>query len=264
VGTLNVSTAVAFVVAACGVVVAKHGNRAMSSKAGGSDTLAALGVNIDLDLALLGPQLRARGIAFLFAQRHHPALRHAAPVRAELGFRTIFNLLGPLSNPAGVTRQLTGVYDAAWLTPMAETLGALGTERAWLVHGAGLDELTLEGETQVCEWNNGRLTHFRVAPEHAGLARAPVEAIRGGDAAENAAALRALLTGAKSAYRDTVLLNAAAALIIADRAENLQEGAEMAASALDRGAALDLLDRLVRDALRYQKNDDTDDGCLTL
>ncbi len=263
VGTLNVSTAVAFVVAACGVVVAKHGNRAMSSKAGGSDTLAALGVNIDLDIALLGPQLRERGIAFLFAQRHHPALRHAAPVRAELGFRTIFNLLGPLSNPAGVTRQLTGVYDPAWLTPMAETLGALGTEHAWLVHGAGLDELTLAGETQVCAWKDGRITHFCVTPDQAGFARAPVEAIRGGDAAENAAALRALLEGSRGAYRDMVLLNAAAALIIAARAENLREGVGMAASAVDSGAALDVLDRLVRDALSHQDFDNADNGCKT-
>jgi anthranilate phosphoribosyltransferase/anthranilate synthase/phosphoribosyltransferase len=248
-GTLNVSTATAFVVAACGVTVAKHGNRALTSRAGGSDVLAALGVNADAPVETLADQLNNRGIAFLFAPRHHPALRHAAAVRSEIGFRTIFNLLGPLANPAGVKRQLTGVYDPAWLAPMAETLGALGTERAWLVHSQGLDELTLAGETQVAEWDNGILRHFTVTPEQAGFVRAPVEAIRGGDAAQNAAALRALLQGAPGAYRDTVLLNAAAALIVAGKSADLPEGAARAAAAVDRGAALDVLDTLVRDAL---------------
>jgi anthranilate phosphoribosyltransferase len=248
VGTLNVSTAVAFVLAGCGVVVAKHGNRALTSRAGGSDVLAALGVNMDVPVALLSAQLRARGIAFLFAPRHHPALRHAAPARSEIGFRTIFNLLGPLCNPAGVTRQLTGVYDPAWAAPMAETLGALGAERVWLVHGQGLDELTLAGDSLVCEWRAGGLRRFTVTPEAAGLPRVPVEAIRGGDAAENARALRALLEGAPGAYRDTVLLNASAALIVADRAADLREGVEMAARSLDRGAGLDVLESLVRDA----------------
>ncbi len=250
VGTLNVSTATAFVVTACGVVVAKHGNRALTSRAGGSDVLAALGVNMDVPPAALERQLGTFGIAFLFAPRHHPALRHAAPARSEIGFRTIFNLLGPLSNPAAVRHQLTGVYDPAWLTPMAETLGALGTERAWLVHGQGLDELTLAGPTEVVEWHNGDLRQFSVTPEEAGLRYAPIESIRGGDAAENAAALRALLEGAPGAYRDTVLLNAAAALIVAGRAGDLRQGAQMAASALDRGAALDVLENLVRDATK--------------
>jgi len=247
-GTLNISTATAFVVAACGVPVAKHGNRALTSRAGGSDVLAALGVDMDVPQAGLERQMIRYGIAFLFAPRHHPALRHAAPARAEIGFRTLFNLLGPLCNPAGVRRQLTGVYDPAWTAPMAETLGALGTERAWLVHGAGLDELTLAGPTQVSEWYRGELRQFLVTPEQAGLPNAPTDAIRGGDAAENAAALRALLEGARGAYRDTVLLNAAAALIVADRAADLREGARLAASALDRGAALDVLESLVRDA----------------
>jgi anthranilate phosphoribosyltransferase len=247
-GTLNVSTATAFVVAACGGIVAKHGNRALTSRAGGSDVLAALGVNMDVAAAGLERQLGAYGIAFLFAPRHHPALRHAAPARSEIGFRTIFNLLGPLSNPASVRRQLTGVYDPAWLAPMATTLGALGTERAWLVHGQGLDELTLAGPTLVCEWHNGSLKQFSVTPEEAGLRHAPIESIRGGDAAENAAALLALLEGARGAYRDTVLLNAAAALIVADRAGDLREGAQLAAAAIDRGAALDVLKNLVRDA----------------
>ena len=247
-GTLNVSTAVAFVVAGCGVVVAKHGNRALTSRAGGSDVLAALGVDMDVAVGKLAAQLRERGIAFLFAPRHHPALRHAAPARSEIGFRTIFNLLGPLSNPAGVTRQLTGVYDPAWAAPMAEALGALGAEHVWLVHGQGLDELTLAGESQICEWRGGTLRRFTVAPEEVGFSRAPVEAIRGGDAAENATALRALLQGAPGAYRDTVLLNAAAALIVGDRAADLREGAALAAQSLDRGAALDVLDSLVKDA----------------
>jgi len=248
-GTLNVSTATAFVVAACGVTVAKHGNRALTSRAGGADVLAALGVNADAPIESLAGQLRDRGIAFLFAPRHHPALRHAAAVRSEIGFRTIFNLLGPLSNPAGVKRQLTGVYDPNWLAPMAETLGALGTERAWLVHSQGLDELTLAGETLVAEWHNGTLRRFTITPEQAGFSRAPVEAIRGGDALQNAAALRALLQGAPGAYRDTVLLNAGAALMIAGKAADLPDGAAQAAASVDRGAALDVLDRLVRDAL---------------
>ena len=247
-GTLNVSTAVAFVVAGCGVRVAKHGNRALTSRAGGADVLAALGVNMDVAIPLLSAQLRERGIAFLFAPRHHPALRHAAPARSEIGFRTIFNLLGPLSNPASVTRQLTGVYDPAWAQPMTETLGALGAKHVWLVHGQGLDELTLAGESQICEWRNGELRHFTVTPEQAGLPRAPVEAIRGGEAPENARALRALLEGAAGPYRDTVLLNAAAALIVADRAQDLREGVALATQSLDRGAALDVLDSLVRDA----------------
>jgi anthranilate phosphoribosyltransferase len=230
------------------VVVAKHGNRALTSRAGGSDVLAALGVNMDVPVGQLAAQLRERGIAFLFAPRHHPALRHAAPARSEIGFRTIFNLLGPLCNPAGVTRQLTGVYDPAWAAPMAETLGALGAEHVWLVHGQGLDELTLAGESLVCEWRAGVLRRFSVSPEEAGLGRAPVESIRGGDAAENAMALRALLEGVPGVYRDTVLLNASAALIVADRAADLREGVAIAAQSLDRGAARDVLDSLIRDA----------------
>jgi anthranilate phosphoribosyltransferase len=247
-GTLNVSTATAFVVAACGVPVAKHGNRALSSRAGGVDVLAALGLDVDAPFAVLEDQLRRIGITFLFAPRHHPGSRHAAVVRTELGFRTIFNLLGPLANPAGVQRQLTGVYDPAWGPAMAETLGALGATRAWVVHGEGLDELTLAGETQVSEWRDSTLHRFVVTPEQAGLRRAPITAIRGGDATANAAALRALLQGTKDAYRDTVLLNAAAALVIAGRVDDLAAGAALAAGAIDRGAALDVLETLVRTA----------------
>ncbi len=244
-GTLNVSTATAFVVAACGVKVAKHGNRALSSRAGGADVLEALGLPTDLPPDRLAGQLARTGLAFLFAPNHHPALRHAAAVRAELGFRTIFNLLGPLCSPAGVTRQLSGVYDPAWAAPMAETLGALGSERVWVVHGQGLDELTLAGETQVAEWRDGQLHRFVVTPEDAGLRRAPVAAIAGSDAAGNARALLALLRGEAGPYRDTVLLNAAACLVIAGRADTLAGGAAAAAAAIDQGRALTILQSLL-------------------
>jgi anthranilate phosphoribosyltransferase/anthranilate synthase/phosphoribosyltransferase len=245
VGTLNVSTAVAFVLAGCGVPVAKHGNRALTSRAGGSDVLAALGVAIDQPVASLERQMREVGIAFLFAPLHHPALRHAASVRSEIGFRTVFNLLGPLCNPAGVRRQLTGVFDPAWLRPMTEALGASGTELAWLVHGQGLDEMTTAGETMVCEWRRGEIRQFLVTPEMAGLPRAPVDSIRGGDAAQNAASLLALLQGADGPYRDTVLLNAAAALMVAERVASLHEGVSVAAAAVDGGAARHVLESIL-------------------
>ncbi len=245
-GTLNVSTAVAFVVAGCGVPVAKHGNRALSSKAGAADVLEALGLRTDGDVATLETQLAQVGLAFLFAPAHHPALRHAASVRAELGFRTMFNLLGPLCSPAGVRRQVVGVYDPAWTAPMAEVLGALGSQRAWVVHGSGLDELTLAGETVVAEWDGGVLRQFVVTPEQAGLARAPVSAIEGGDAAGNAAALLALLRSQAGAYRDTVLLNAAACLIVAGRCDDLRDGVAQARGAIDSGAALEVFETLRR------------------
>ena len=243
-GTLNVSTAVTFVLAGCGVPVAKHGNRALSSQTGGADVLAALGVNVDVALDRLPDVLATAGCVFLFAPRHHAALRHAAGPRVELGTRTIFNLLGPLANPAGVRRQLTGVNDPAWLRPMAETLHALGTERAWLVHGQGLDELTLAGTSQVVALHDGAYQEFSVVPEDGGLGRSPIEAIRGGDAATNANALRALLHGEPGPYRDTVLLNAAAGLIVAGAAQDLQSGAVRAAKAIDNGSAAAALDKL--------------------
>jgi anthranilate phosphoribosyltransferase len=246
-GSLNVSTAVTFVLAGCGVKVAKHGNRALSSRTGAADVLAALGVDVEVPVARLPAILRACGCVFMFAPRHHAALRHAAGPRVELGTRTIFNLLGPLANPAKVRRQLTGVFDPAWLRPMAQTLANCGTERAWLVHGQGLDELTVAGENQVVELAEGRLRSFTVLPEDAGLARAPVAAIRGGDAAANAAALDALLRGAGGPYRDTVLLNAAAGLLVAGTASGLREGVSRAAAALDSGAALAALDLLRRE-----------------
>lgn len=239
IGTLNVSTAVAFVVAACGVKVAKHGNRAMSSRTGGVDVLGALGIDSPPELA--ADTLARTGLAFLFAPNHHAALRHAAAARAELGFRTLFNLVGPAANPAGVRRQLVGVFAPRWLVPMAETLGALGAERVWVVHGCGTDELTLAGETEIAEWRDGALHLFTVTPEQAGLERAPLSAIAGGDAASNAAALAALLQGGKGAYRDTVVFNAAAALMVAGRTDTLMHGAAMAASALDNGAAHTML-----------------------
>ena len=243
-GTLNVSTAVTFVLAGLGVPVAKHGNRALSSRSGGADVLTALGVNVDVPLDRLPGVLAEAGCAFLFAPRHHAALRHAAGPRVELGTRTIFNLLGPLANPGRVNRQLTGVFDPAWARPMAETLSALGTTHAWLVHGEGLDELTVAGDNQVVVLSDGRITSRVVFPEEAGLPRSPVSAIRGGEAPENARALLALLRGEGGAYRDTVVLNSAAALIVAGRADDLMDGARQAASGIDGGAALAALDRL--------------------
>ena len=245
-GTYNISTAAALVAAACGVSVAKHGNRAVSSKSGSADLLAALGVNIDADEQILHRCLWQNHLCFLMAPRHHAAMRHVAQVRQELGMRTIFNLLGPLSNPAGAKRQLLGVYDRRWVLPLAQVLGRLGAERAWVVHGSdGLDELTVTGPSQVAEWHAGELRQFEVNPEDAGLARWPAESLRGGDATVNAAALRRLLAGESGAYRDIVLLNAAAALIVAGRADTLAEGARQAAAAIDSGQAKRRLDDLI-------------------
>ena len=244
--TLNISTAVALVLAGAGVRVAKHGNRAASSKSGGADVLEALGVRLNAEDAAQRRALAEAGLVFLFAQAHHPALVHAAPVRRELGFRTIFNLLGPLANPAGATRQLVGVFDAAWLEPMATALADLGCDAAWVVHGAGgLDEISLAGETQVCALENGRLRRFVVAPGDAGLKEAPVSALRGGDAAENAAALRALVDGARGPYRDAVVLNAAAGLVVAGAAPDLRAGADMADTAIAAGKAAAALQALI-------------------
>ena len=246
-GTLNVSTAVTFVLAGLGVPVAKHGNRALSSRTGGADVLTALGVNVDVPLERLPEVLRTARCAFLFAPRHHAALRHAAGPRVELGTRTIFNLLGPLANPARVKRQLIGVFDPAWARPLAETLARLGSECCWIVHGQGLDELTVAGDNLVVELRDGRIREFTVTAEEAGLPTSPVSAIRGGDAAVNAAALNALLRGATGPYRDTVLLNGAGALLVAGRVDNLRAGVALAASALDNGAALHALDTLRRE-----------------
>lgn len=245
-GTVNISTTVAFVVAGCGVAVAKHGNRAISSRSGGADVLGALGVTIDAPFPVLEEALKQVRVAFLMAPRHHAAMRHVAGPRVELGVRTIFNLLGPLANPARVKRQLVGVFGRKWVRPLAETLGRLGAERAWVVHGSdGLDELTVTGESHVAEWHEGRVREFTVKPADAGLTLASPAALKGGDAAENAEALRAVLGGIAGPYRDAVLLNAAAALIVAGRAGDLKEGAALAARSIDSGAARAALDALI-------------------
>src|SRR4051794_18449355 len=244
-GTFNISTATALVVAGCGVPVAKHGNRAFSSKSGAADVLSALGVNIDADMAVVRRCLWEVGMCFLMAPRHHSAMRHVGPTRVELGTRTIFNLLGPMSSPAGARRQLVGVFAPEWVRPMAEVLGRLGAERAWVVHGAGMDELTTAGVTRVAEFNNGRVLEFDVVPNEAGLKPASPEDLKGGEPEHNAALMRDLLGGAKGPLRDIVLLNSAAALVVAGRAETLREGAEIAAGVIDTGAARHTLDRLV-------------------
>ncbi|APH59147.1 anthranilate phosphoribosyltransferase [Granulibacter bethesdensis] len=243
-GTLNISTAVTFVVAGCGVPIAKHGNRALSSRSGAADVLTALGVQIDLGTERQEAILHDEHCAFLFAPHFHPALRHAAEARSQLGIRTLFNLIGPMGNPAGVKRQLTGVFDPIWAAPMARVLGELGTETCWIVHGFGLDELTLAGESQVTALENGSLRQFSVTPEEAGLPRAPLDTIQGGDADHNARVLQALLDGADGPYRDTVCLNAAAALIVAGQTDTLKEGVALARRSIDDGSALSALNRL--------------------
>jgi anthranilate phosphoribosyltransferase len=246
-GTFNVSTAAALVVASLGVPVAKHGNRALSSKSGSADVLTALGVNIDADMSLVRQALFEIGIGFLMAPRHHAAMRNVAPTRVELGTRTIFNLLGPLSNPAGAKRQLIGVFAKEWVGPMAEVLMALGTEAAWVVHGSdGIDEITTTGPTHVAELKAGHINRFEITPEDAGLARVKPEQLKGSDAAGNAAALQGVLAGMPGAYRDIVVLNGAAALIVAGKATTLKEGAALAARALDEGLARKTLERLVQ------------------
>ena len=237
-GTLNISTAAAFVVAGAGVPVAKHGNRNLSSKSGSADALTHLGLDV-----MAGPEAAERAaaacnICFMMATAHHPAMRHVGPARAELGTRTIFNLLGPLTNPAGVKRQLTGAFSPDWIRPMAEVLAALGSEAAWLVHGGdGTDELSIAAPSRVAALKDGTVTEFVVHPEDAGLPVHPFEAIIGGEPAQNAAALRALLGGQAGAYRDAVLLNAAAALLVAGVAGDLREGVARAADSIDSGKA---------------------------
>lgn len=250
-GTFNISTAVSLVVAACGVPVAKHGNRAVSSKSGTADVLAALGVNLDASPALVARALREAGIGFLFAQKHHTAMKHVAPVRADLGQRTLFNLIGPLSNPAGAKRQLMGVFAKKWIEPLAQTLGNLGSERAWVVHGAdGLDEITTTGTTFIAELKDGAdgkkaVNTFELTPEDAGLKRAKIEDLKGGDVDHNAAALRTLLHGRGGAYRDIVTLNAGAALLIAGKVDNLKDGVAMALDGIMSGRAKKALETLV-------------------
>ena len=247
-GTLNISTATAFVVAGAGVPVAKHGNRNLSSKSGAADALSMMGVNVMVGPQVVEKALAECGIAFMMAPMHHPAMAHVGPVRAELGTRTIFNILGPLTNPAGVKRQLTGAFTRDLIRPMAETLGQLGSEKAWLVHGSdGTDELTITGVSWVSALNeDGQIEDFELHPEDFGLPIHPFEAIIGGEPAENAAAFAALLDGAEGAYRDAVLLNAAAALKVAGAVQDLKDGVEMARQSIDSGAAKAKIDALAR------------------
>jgi len=246
-GTLNISTATAFVVAGAGVVVAKHGNRNLSSKSGAADALTEMGLNVMVGPKVVEKCLAEAGIGFMMAPMHHPATRHVAPVRVELGTRTLFNILGPLTNPAGVKMQLTGAYHAALIRPMAEVLLALGSTAAWLVHGGdGTDELSIAAPSKVAALKDGAITEFDIHPEDAGLPVHPFEAIMGGSPAENASAFRALLNGSAGAYRDAVLLNAAAALLVAGKAADLKSGVEMARSSIDSGAARARLDALAR------------------
>ena len=244
-GSYNVSTCAALIVAGCGVPVAKHGNRALSSRSGAADVLGALGVKIDLRPDEITRCIYEAGIGFMFAPAHHPATKNVAPTRVELGTRTIFNLLGPLSNPAGVRRLLVGVFAPEWVRPMAEVLGRLGAERAWVVHGSGMDELTTAGVTRVAEYHRGKVIEFDVVPDEADLPPGSIDDVKGGEPAHNAALMRDLLGGAKGPVRDIVLLNSAAALVVADRAESLRAGAGLAAAAIDGGAARQVLDRLV-------------------
>ena len=244
-GSLNISTAVAFVLAGAGVPVAKHGNRAQSSKSGAADVLGALGLDLEADQDKMEAAFTRANTAFLLAPRHHPAMRFVGPVRQKLGIRTLFNVLGPLCNPAGVTRQLLGVFAPAWLEKMALAARSLGSDAAWMVHGDGMDELTVSGPSQVVALKNGDLRAFEVRPEDAGLARHPLSALAGGDASHNATAMRRLFDGAPGAYRDAVLLNAAAGLIVADLAPDLRTGAAMAAESIDQGKAGAALDTLI-------------------
>lgn len=244
-GSLNISTAAAFVVAGCGVKVAKHGNRALSSKSGAADALAALGVNIELTPGQVSDCIEEAGIGFMFAPSHHPAMRHVGPTRVELGTRTIFNLLGPMCNPAGVKRQLLGVFSPKWLITVAKVLGELGSEKVWVVHGDGYDEITVTGPTHVAALEGGHVRTFDVTPEAFGLQSHPSDEIAGGDADYNASALKLLLEGRKTAYRDMVLMNAAASLIVADRAEDIHSGMAMAVASIDDGKAYEVLKKLI-------------------
>ncbi len=245
-GTWNISTGAAFVIAACGVPIAKHGNRNLSSKSGGAQVLEELGVKIDIPPERISECIRQTGMGFMMAPNHHAATRHVAPVRVELGIRTIFNLLGPLSNPAGTKRQLIGVFAQEWLEPFAQVLKKLGSEKAWIVHGSdGLDEITTTGATHVAALENGDIRTFTIGPEDAGLPIAAPADLKGGDPTHNAAKLKAMLEGETGAYRDIVCLNAGAALLVADKVQNLKDGVAAAQESIDQGAALKVLNDLV-------------------
>jgi anthranilate phosphoribosyltransferase len=244
-GTLNISTATAIVTAGCGVPVAKHGNRALSSKSGAADVLTALGVNLDAEISVIEQAIAKAGIGFMMAPRHHQSFKHVGPVRVELGIRTVFNILGPLCNPAAVKHYLIGVFARQWVKPMAQVLSRLGCERAWVLHGAdGLDELSTTGENYICEVSNGEVTEKNISPEDAGLPLAELVDLKGGDAEYNASRLRSLLDGQRDAYRDIVLFGTAAALQIVGKVKDLKAGVDMAAKAIDSGSAKAALDRL--------------------
>jgi anthranilate phosphoribosyltransferase len=245
-GTFNVSTCAALIAAGAGVKIAKHGNRSVSSLAGASDVLAALGVKLDVPFDTISRCVSEAGVGFMWAPRHHPAMKHWAPIRGELGIRTIFNLLGPISNPAGVKRQVVGVFSWHWVEPIAHVLKNLGCEHVWVVHGHdGLDELTTTGATDVAEVKDGKVTVFEVTPADAGLQPAKLSDLKGGDAKHNAAAILEVLAGKKMPLRDIAILNAAAALIVADKAANLTDGAALAAHSIECGAARTALERLI-------------------
>jgi len=245
-GTYNISTLAALIVAGAGVPVAKHGNRALSSKSGTADALSCLGVKLDIDPEAISRCISQAGLGFMFAQQHHSAMRHVGPTRVELGTRTIFNLLGPLSNPAGVTRQLVGVFSPQWLVPVAEVLRDLGSTSVWVVHGEGLDEITTTGVTQVAALENGAIRTFELTPDDFGLETAMLADLKGGDGAHNAEALKGVLEGDATPYRDIALANAAASLVIAGRAADLREGMDLARQSLTSGAAKATLERLIR------------------
>ncbi|MCT4577260.1 anthranilate phosphoribosyltransferase [Donghicola sp.] len=246
-GTLNISTATAFVVAGAGVPVAKHGNRKLSSKAGAADALAVLGIEVMVEADVVEKAIAEAGIGFMMAPMHHPAMKHVMPVRTELGCKTIFNILGPLTNPAGVKRQLTGAFAVDLIHPMAETLQQLGSEKAWLVHGSdGTDEIAITGTTAVAALEDGAIHSREIHPEDAGLPVHPLRDILGGTPEENGKAMLDLFAGQAGAYRDAVLLNAAAALIVADKAADLKEGVAIAAESIDSGAAKRAVDALAK------------------
>jgi len=245
-GSYNISTCAAFIVAGAGIPVAKHGNRALSSRSGAADVLGALGVKIDLGPEAISRCIEEAGIGFMFAPAHHPAMKHVGPTRIELGTRTIFNLLGPLSNPAGVKRQMVGVFSRQWVEPLAHVLKNLGSERAYVVHGSdGLDEITTSGPTSVAALDNGKVTTFEIKPEELGFAKAKPEDLRGGDAEANASAVMDVLRGKKGAFRDVAILNAAAAIVVAGKAKDLKDGIAIAKKSVDSAEAEGRLDRLI-------------------
>ena len=244
--SVNISTASAFVIAGAGVPVAKHGNRGLSSQTGAADVLTALGIKIELTPEAIAACIADAGIGFMFAPSHHPAMKYVGPSRVELGTRTIFNLLGPLSNPAGVRRQMVGVFSPEWVVPIAHALNGLGSEHIWVVHGDGYDEITATGETKVAELKDEKVSEFTISPEQFGLGRYAKADLAGGDAAYNAAALRNVLDGKSGAYRDTVLMNAGAGLVVAGVAPDLAEGIARAAQSIDNGSATAALERLVK------------------